>query len=514
MAGCGEETLVERDVSGPLSIDGFGLVSISSDELIPGYEDLQSGDEIDLSSIPPFTLVAFSDDAGSVQFDLNGKINARTENVAPFALQGDTNGDFRSAWNAGVGSHSVSATAFAGGNRTGASGPTYMIELEMVDGQPPEPPPPEEPEDLAIDAFALVSINSDAVIPGYEDLQDGDTIDVGQLPAFTLIARSDDAKSVRFGLDGNANYRTENIAPFSLTGDSGGDYTAAWKPGLGVHRVSATASGPGGATGATRSVGLEFVDSDDSDSDGGDHPSESGLCGPSDLIALHYDHAPDRDDGHSAAADRSILQSEFSCSFIGQRTLPVSGTYGTNASTFNTSSDAVMDAVFNPCGGWISAHRNWNDAVSIAVDEWVGTLQDGGDVCVKEGGQSDFTADVVARIQAEYPEFNTRTRIHVVQHSGWNENKTTASDLSYVKGNTHYIRISDANSYLVRSGGDDGFEAAALAHPQFGPSWEAAFDYYSPNARLDFSDTGELMYIVFGPGGEFGIDEFLQRYLD
>ena len=28
-----------------------------------------------------------------------------------------------------------------------------------------------------------------------------------------------------------------------------------------------------------------------------------------DLLSLHYDHAPDKDDGHSAAADRTILES-------------------------------------------------------------------------------------------------------------------------------------------------------------------------------------------------------------
>ena len=28
-----------------------------------------------------------------------------------------------------------------------------------------------------------------------------------------------------------------------------------------------------------------------------------------DLISLHYDHAPDKDDGQSAAADRTVLES-------------------------------------------------------------------------------------------------------------------------------------------------------------------------------------------------------------
>lgn len=64
--------------------------------------------------------------------------------------------------------------------------------------------------------------------------------------------------SVRFGLDSNATYRVENTAPFSLEGDTGGDY-AAWNPASGPHTVTATPfcdSGAGGTMGATYTVQL------------------------------------------------------------------------------------------------------------------------------------------------------------------------------------------------------------------------------------------------------------------
>jgi len=230
-----------------------------------------------------------------------------------------------------------------------------------------------------------------------------------------------------------------------------------------------------------------------------------------DLVSLHYDHAPDKDDGHSAVADRTLLESLFGRDWIKQHAVAVSGAYGTNAKTFNPKSDAVMDAAWNDCGGWLAAHTNRQAAIERLTDRWRKVLESGGDVWVKEGGQSDITAAVVRRIRAAMPGVETATRIHVVQHSVWNERHTTQEALDYTRTQTHYIKIRDANAYLNIKGGDAAFEKAALAHPVFGPAWKAAFAYYDPKTRLDFSDTGELLHIL--GLGEIGIAEFRQRYL-
>jgi hypothetical protein len=230
-----------------------------------------------------------------------------------------------------------------------------------------------------------------------------------------------------------------------------------------------------------------------------------------DLLSLHYDHAPDQDDGHSAAADRTLLESLYGREWIKQHVSAVSGTYGTNAKTFNPKSDAVMNACWNGCGGWLNAHANRAGIVEQLTKRWTEVLESGGDVWVKEGGQSDITAEVVRKIRADTPALDTTKRIHVVQHSLWNERHTTKNALADTRTQTHYIKIRDANAYLNVKGGAAAFEQAALAHPVFGPVWKAAFEYYSPRARLDFSDTGELMYIL--GLGEIGIAEFCQRYL-
>lgn len=231
-----------------------------------------------------------------------------------------------------------------------------------------------------------------------------------------------------------------------------------------------------------------------------------------DLLSLHYDHAPDKDDGQSAVADRTVLQTLFGADWLSEHVVPVSGAYGENASDFDPGSDTVMDIAWNDVGGWFAAHQDHASAIEALAGRWAQVLEAGGDVWVKEGGQSDLTAGAVARLRAKYPQLNTMQRIHVVQHSDWNEDQTTDAALAYTKEHTDYIRIRDANAYLNSTEYNEAFVAAATAHPLFGAMWKAAFAYYDPRERLDFSDTGELLHIL--SLGELDLDAFRARFLD
>jgi hypothetical protein len=72
------------------------------------------------------------------------------------------------------------------------------------------------------------------------------------LPTRRLNVRADTdpaaVGSVRFGLDGDPAYRTENVAPYALAGDTSGDY-APWTPAPGAHSVVAVPYTGPGATG-------------------------------------------------------------------------------------------------------------------------------------------------------------------------------------------------------------------------------------------------------------------------
>lgn len=88
--------------------------------------------------------------------------------------------------------------------------------------------------------FILVDADSDTDIG---PLNDGDTLSMSLLPTANLNVRAETfpstVGSVRFALDGNANFKTESVAPYALAGDEGGDYNP-WTPALGAHILTAT----------------------------------------------------------------------------------------------------------------------------------------------------------------------------------------------------------------------------------------------------------------------------------
>ena len=223
----------------------------------------------------------------------------------------------------------------------------------------------------------------------------------------------------------------------------------------------------------------------------------------SDLISLHYDHAPDRDDAHAAVAGLMVASS------IGFRPHVVSGAYGdANKSRYNPRSENVMDAVWPSY--WLNAHSHYADTLQLTVSAWIATLRNGGSIFVAEGGQSDFTADVVRQIQA-FEAIETRTRITVVQHSQWNEDHTSETDLRYVKENTNYIRLDNGN-HTNNSANLNQKSSSFVKKARdgnFANQWAIAFDYLDPNEKLDFSDTVELLYILgIGKDRVASVDDF------
>jgi len=227
-----------------------------------------------------------------------------------------------------------------------------------------------------------------------------------------------------------------------------------------------------------------------------------------DLISLHYDHAPDPDDGHAAVAGLIVSRHHGFTPHV------VAGAYGVrNASQYNPASETVMHSAWP--GAWLNAHANWTSAVQQTVNRWSSTLAAGGDVWVAEGGQSDFTSDVVRQLQQAG--FDTRNRIHVVQHSQWNEDHADSSDLAFVRSNTDYIRIDDGNN--PNGTADLRFERGpafvqVARSSAYASQWNVAFDYLDPNEKVDFSDTVELLHILgIGTDQISDVDAFGRFYL-
>ena len=228
-----------------------------------------------------------------------------------------------------------------------------------------------------------------------------------------------------------------------------------------------------------------------------------------DLISLHYDHAPDRDDGHATVAALAVVRS------LGIQPHVVSGAYGAgNRTQYVPAAEQVMQQTWGTA--WVDAHNNYQSAVNATSSRWVNTLLNGGDIWIAEGGQSDFTSDVVRRIKISNPGINTNTRIHVVQHSTWNELMSDQGDLNYSRANTDYIKIDDgngANATADLNQKSPGFVALARAS-QHGAAWNSAFQYLNPNNKLDFSDTVELLHILgVGRNTVATVDDFGAVYI-
>ena len=92
----------------------------------------------------------------------------------------------------------------------------------------------------SVQSLTLINADTDVDIG---PLADGQTLNLATLPTVNLSVRANPGAtspgSVRFAYDGNANFQTENIAPYALRGDTNGDYNS-WTPTLGTHTLTAT----------------------------------------------------------------------------------------------------------------------------------------------------------------------------------------------------------------------------------------------------------------------------------
>ena len=228
-----------------------------------------------------------------------------------------------------------------------------------------------------------------------------------------------------------------------------------------------------------------------------------------DLIALHYDHAPDPDDTHATAAGHQVALR------LGFEPIVVGGAHGTgNEDRYKPATEQIMDVVWGS-NGWADSNRP--QSVQISADRWEETLNSCGDIWIAEGGQSDFSADVVRELLDRMPGLDTEARIHLVQHSGWNEDQTNNGDLAFVQRVTDYTKIDSGNAVndtadLNEANYRGPFIDAAL-ESETGAGWAAALEYLPPSHKLDFSDTTELLHILgIGKDQVATVDDFAEMF--
>ena len=227
-----------------------------------------------------------------------------------------------------------------------------------------------------------------------------------------------------------------------------------------------------------------------------------------DLVALHFDNAPDRDDGHALTANRVLFD------LYGFRALAVNGTHGyLKRGEFQQASKPLFSSAW-PNG--LDAFGDWAGSVETSAAAWSSTIAKGGRVYVAAGGPMDFSADVLRAMPQ-----SQRSSVTIVQHSvSWNEANTSRLNMDFIRANANYVVIADGNGanatpkyqdYNVRP---PSFFLSAASSSRWASLWSMAFDYMKPSQRLDFSDTVELLHVLGVPTSEVATsDNFAAKYL-
>jgi nucleoid DNA-binding protein len=235
------------------AVTSLSLINAQTDQVI---QTLTNGDTINLANFPSgqLSVRANTDNQNvqSVRFGLDATANFRVENAAPYALFGDVNGNFTGG-TFSVGQHSLTATPFSADNAAGTAGTAQAVSFNVIN----------QPTAIEVTNLVLINAQTDQVI---KTLNNGDTINLADFPANQLSIRADvsggtGVKSVRFRLDSNANFRTENAVPYVIFGDNHGDIVGGTFS-VGPHQVVATpftgANGTGTA-GTFKSVTFNVV---------------------------------------------------------------------------------------------------------------------------------------------------------------------------------------------------------------------------------------------------------------
>ena len=161
---------------------------------------------------------------GSVVFNLTGPENrTSTENIAPYALFSDFQGDYF-PWTPPLGEYRLLATPYDGPDGTGTTGAPLTLRFTVTSTI------------AAVVTYTLVNADTDTDI---QPLSPGATLNLAALPTRNLNVRANPnalpVSSVKFTLSlagSEIRNSVENIPPYALFSDLAGNYDP-WTPAVG-----------------------------------------------------------------------------------------------------------------------------------------------------------------------------------------------------------------------------------------------------------------------------------------
>lgn len=226
-----------------------------------------------------------------------------------------------------------------------------------------------------------------------------------------------------------------------------------------------------------------------------------------DILLTQFDCKTDVDDLHTVAAFNSLIKNE---KFKKLNFIAVAGAYGIQEGLYVPPNSLFQKTFGNK---WVDAHSNRKLALNKVFKAAKETLNNNGNIWIAEGGQSDFSALLIMKLMKEKFPFPINKKIHIVQHSDWNEEVTTPELLEYVKKNILYFKIPDGN---VIDNGSPCFRTPNFtlwkniknkdnldiwSHAiELGNKYNGVDNRYNneaiANNGLDFSDLSEICWIL------------------
>jgi hypothetical protein len=234
------------------------------------------------------------------------------------------------------------------------------------------------PAGPTVQSFTLINADTDQPIAAFDPLTDGATVNLYTLSTSNLNIRANTypatVGSVKFGWDGNSNYRIESVSPYALQGDNNGDY-AAWTPSLGTHTLNATPysePGGGGTAGTAKTIHFTVIDQE---------PNEAPAVGLT---------VPNDGDWFFSSADIAI---EATASDVDGNVIQVDFKANNNSIGTDTTSPYSMLWSGMPVGDYALTAEATDDDDATTVSETVavsvrptGDFDDDGDVDIEDFG--------------------------------------------------------------------------------------------------------------------------------
>jgi large repetitive protein len=131
--------------AGGQSVTSFTLINAATDQPIAAHNPMVSGSTILMSSLATTNLNIRANTnpptVGSVVFTFSGQPSSRTESGAPYALAGDSAGNYAN-WNPGLGTFTLTATPYTGPGGAGTAGTPLTITFTFTSGASSNNNPP------------------------------------------------------------------------------------------------------------------------------------------------------------------------------------------------------------------------------------------------------------------------------------------------------------------------------------------------------------------------------------